>query len=633
MSSVQNKLRILILFCLLVILFSLCTAVFAQSSLTLRLSQPELLQFPKVALYLDIYDQLGGLVSNLNLNSFRVFEDNQEQMVNEASLIQPGLETIITLNLSSTLSNPGANGSRFQEMDSSLLFWLNSLPVSTSADLYSLISNDGKLAERQKDRVTFIRTLQGYQPNLFNFKPTLDGLETALQLAAQPNQVAHSKQAIFFLTALPVDSELGRIPDLINQATKLHVPVFVWLVAEDSSSNSAAAVALTSLASQTGGQYFLFSPSAQAPDPETYFAPLRSTYRLRYTSSIHVSGSHKVFVQVQYGDQQVKTPEVNFNITLMNPVSTFQNLPTQITRTWITDPGGNTTLQPKLLTLQVNISFPDGYPRQLKAARLLVDGRILVENTQVPFEYFGWSLDAYPLSGYHTLQVEVEDILGFRGQSLPVIVPITVQPRVSGPIGQLLEFIRLGGWIILVALALSGGGYYTYRRRGRIREVLQSVIRKPAKQDLDPLTQPVDIPQTESDLIQTQSEPNFRNDSQKVMPATACLVWAGEKEPPAGKKVIPLSHPLITIGRDPQHSSVVLKLHSIENQQAVITVSPEGQVIIANRSQKSGTYVNYAPISTDGAVLQNGDLVGFGQVVYRFEVGQRSRIAVELDNM
>jgi hypothetical protein len=618
-----------IAFLFFLLLFS--TTVLAQSGLTLHLSVPELTQFPKIALYLDIYDQLGGFINDLNLRNFRLFEDGNEQIVNEVMLIQPGLDTIVALNLGPTLSNQGSGGTYFQEIYTALGSWLNSLPASQTSDLYSFVSNEGIQVERQNNRANFILALQSYIPNLYNFKPTLDSLADALDIASKPNPNPHGKQAIFFFTPLLVDSDLGRLPALETKAAQYHVPVFVWLMAADTSANSNTAIALTELANKTGGKFFLYSETASAPDPESYFAPMRSTYRLRYTSSIHTSGTHKISIQVQRGDQQLVTPEVAFNISLQAPVPFLVNLPAQVIRNWAIDDKGNSILSPEFITLQMRVSFPDGYPRQLKVARLFVDGKMMVENTLSPLDFFGWVVNGYTTSGSHTLQVEVEDILGFKVQSLQVSIPINIQPRNSGLLGQILDFLQSGGWLIPVGLVLAGSVYYGYRQRGRVQQFFESLRKKPENENGDPLTQTV-IQENISDEVVELTEVS-ENVGNKSIPSQARLVWFGTKEPPTGRREVSLDQPVITIGQDAQLCTVVLTLDSVEKIHTVISRSPEGQFTIANRSVKSGTWVNYAPVSSHGTLLQVGDLVGIGQAIYRFEIGETSSIANELNEI
>jgi hypothetical protein len=630
MISMRKLIRFIFLFGLMVLLLGHSLSAWAQSGLNLQLSDPELAEFPKVTLYMDIYDQLGTFVNDLTLRNVSLKEDGQERIVNETILTQPGLDAIIAINLSSTLSNRSSSGAtRFQDMQAALLNWINSLPPSSAPDLYSLTSNEGILAERQKERSPFLNSLQGYQPNLFNLKPNLDSLKSALDIAGKPNPTPHGKKAIFYLTALPVDSELAIIPVVTARANQLKIPIFVWLLASDASANSPAAVALTELAQNTGGKFFLYNETSQAPNPEEYFISLRSTYRLRYTSGIKQSGTHKVSVQVQRGDQVANSPEVNFNVDLKAPIPTIINSPPQITRLWVEDKQGSLTLQPDLVTLQINVDFPDGYPRQLKSSRLIVDGRIAIQNTRQPLDYFGWSLDAFRTTGTHTLQVEVEDILGFKGKSIELNIPVNVTPRSTNLWGQILDFLSMGGWLIPAGILLVGSGTIFYKQRGRIRELIDQRRRKIEMAHTDPLTQQVLIPTESGELDQESISPEPLESGQVMVNESPRLVWAGKRAAPAGMQIILLDQPEILVGRNKKQCQVILKLPTVEKIHALVTISTEGEVKIANRSAKNGTWVNFAPISPQGTKVQSGDLVHFGKVAFRFESSRSSLIGNE----
>ena len=69
--------------------------VLAQAAFSIIIYPPELDDFPKVTLYLDAYDGQGKFIPGLDLNSFMVYEDGFEMPVNETSLLEPGLHSII----------------------------------------------------------------------------------------------------------------------------------------------------------------------------------------------------------------------------------------------------------------------------------------------------------------------------------------------------------------------------------------------------------------------------------------------------------------------------------------------------------------------------------------------------------
>jgi hypothetical protein len=45
-----------------------------------------------------------------------------------------------------------------------------------------------------------------------------------------------------------------------------------------------------------------------------------------------------------------------------------------------------------------------------------------------------------------------------------------------------------------------------------------------------------------------------------------------------------------------------------------------GDFLLFDNNTVAGTWVNYDPISKDGCVLRHGDVVNFGQLMYRFSL-------------
>ena len=98
------------------------------------------------------------------------------------------------------------------------------------------------------------------------------------------------KRTVLFVTSPTAVDALPTLQNLTGRAVGQQVRVNVWIVASTDFFSSSGATALKDLAIQTGGQYVLFSGVEPLPGLETYFAPLRSTYQLTYTSGILTSG-------------------------------------------------------------------------------------------------------------------------------------------------------------------------------------------------------------------------------------------------------------------------------------------------------------------------------------------------------
>ncbi len=605
-----------------IIFLSFSLSALAQGGFGIIVHPPEIDQFPKVTLFVDAYDAQGKFIPGLDLNSFTVLEDGFEMPVNETQLLEPGLHTIIAFNLGATLSNR-ANASiptRYETAVFDLASWLNTLQ-SGGTNQYSLTSNEGILVEKLQEKDAFTFQLQNYKPNLFNFEPNLTSLTLALDIAAKPNLIVHSKQSILYITPLPLNEDLPAISSLEARAVELHVPVNVWLMAPDTASNSPAATTLSQLAVSTGGKFLFYTEENAAPDTEDYLGVLRSVYRLRYTSTINQSGAHTIRVRAIYGDQEAASPEIPFSIDLNLPSAVFIDLPNEINRQF-SGTGNRRELQPGFVTLQAEVVFPDGYSRQLKATRLYVDGQLIAENTNEPFNFFGWPLEDYTFSGEHLVSVEVEDILGFRNISPPRSVMVVVESQYPAWLTTFLEFFNRGGWILFAILGLGGASFagVRMRHRNQMRAQMPPQQESETESAVDPLIQSVPgLTSVEPEgAIDAYQAPIYSTPDELI--STPYLRQIGDKPTPI-KGDLEISKGEQIVGSDPEQASIILAHPSVSPRHACVQKNPSGNVTIADLRSDSGTWINYTPISSAGTVLKNGDLVKIGEFSFRYYLG------------
>lgn len=603
-------------------LLSITVSAFAQSGLSVVLYPPDLESFPKIRLYLDAYDTQGKFIPTLDLNSFRVFEDGFERVVNETRLLEPGLHSIIAFNLGATLSNRknAAVPTRYEEVVFALASWLNRMETDAT-NKYSLTSNEGILVDRLQEKDAFTFQLQNYKPNLFNFQPDFNSLSLAMDIAEQPDLNPQGKTSILYITPLPLDQALGQLPTMRARAVGLRVPVNIWLVAPETAANAPAVDQLRELAFSTGGSFLFFGEEAAAPDPEDYVGRLRNLYEVVYTSDVNQSGPHTASVEVSYGNQTFKTPDQQFLISLNLPTAVLVDLPDEIVRDYIESEAGR-VLSPGFVTLTAEYMFPDGYDRQLRSTRLYVDGEVFTENTQIPFEFFAWPLDSYLFSGEHLLSVEVEDILGFRSISPPVSILVTVESLYPAWLTASLKFLSSGGWVPLAIVAIGGTlitGLRIRRRRLRTLENIENGFEEIGY--VDPLLQ--EIPglsaSNEGLLGGAESSPGGIGAQREIPPR---LEWADSSPKPFAADVIHILNTRIVIGKDPGESGVVLNADSVSPQHAVLVRSDGGSVSIADLGSESGTWVNFAPVSSRGIILNQGDIVQIGKLKFRYQIGE-----------
>ena len=101
----------------------------------------------------------------------------------------------------------------------------------------------------------------------------------------------------------------------------------------------------------------------------------------------------------------------------------------------------------------------------------------------------------------------------------------------------------------------------------------------------------------------------------------AQLVRLSENNQPLPGSPIAISIREVTIGRNPIEATCVLESPSVDGLHARLCQSEDGSFILKDEGSIAGTWVNYAPVSREGVHLEHGDLVHFGKIAFRFELG------------
>ena len=89
-----------------------------------------------------------------------------------------------------------------------------------------------------------------------------------------------------------------------------------------------------------------------------------------------------------------------FALSVAAPNPIFLSPPSAITRSWVSTGKRNEyVLEPETTEINYLLEFPDGLTRDLKYARLFVDGKLAAENTSAPFDVFTWDISQVQQSG------------------------------------------------------------------------------------------------------------------------------------------------------------------------------------------------------------------------------------------
>lgn len=612
----------------------------AQTGATVRLLPPQMDDYPTITALLDVHDASGNFIPGLKEKNLKVIENGIAIPASQIVEISPGVQFVLAVSLGHALSIRDSSGfSRFDYLMQGLSAWKWDAQSAGSDDL-SLITVAGPELVHTSDPAAFLSALQTYQPNLRNSLPNLEVLGRALQVAEDDPPRPGMERAVLFITPLqPAEASAG-LQTLAARASQLGVRIFVWLVAPPEATNSPEAAQLQNLASQTGGSLFLYTDSEAIPNIETYLEPLRYIYSFSYSSSLTNSGTFPVQVEVTLEEQTLtsNTQEIVLEILPPNPI--FRALPAEISRKLpdtsqinaATRAAASLDWSPDEQTLQVLIEFPDGHPRPIVQSVLYVDGAPVQVNTAPPFEKFTWDLQPYIESGSHTLQVEVTDHLGLTGRSLEIPIQITVeQPKTSIKLLLSGRGLLLAGALVIfsgitLVLVLILGGRIQPRQPGkpspaRRKASSPSLFRRDlAKTERDPVRQPLQIKADEPPPSPTPWTLRLQrlhpHSSSQIYAFLTPLIPSDELHPEAP---IPITTNEVIFGSDPLRSTWVIEDASLEGLHARLI--REGNTFrLSDAGTLAGTWINYAPVSKEGCLLENGDVIHIGRTGFRFSL-------------
>jgi hypothetical protein len=388
--------------------------------------------------------------------------------------------------------------------------------------------------------------------------------------------------------------------------------------------NTSAAV-FNNLAIQTGGTMFQYSGEERFPDPEVYFSGLRRVYSVTYTSRVTVAGEYPVNVQVNLSSGSVTSNEQKFNVNIQPP-NPFPVAPAlQITRQAPADDPFNTEiLVPEKQTIEIIVEFPDGHPRPLARTALYVDGVVADENTAEPFNIFTWDLTAYTTSGQHMITVEAVDVLGLNKTSMGLPISITVVKPPSGPAALLAKYRTP---ITFGAIILAGLVLFFILLSGRLRIPSLRAAQETRRAEADPLTQTIQTgtveetapvaPITKPKKRRTPSQ-KTESTSKSSVEAAASFIRVNPDGQFAAVAPIPLTEKEIVFGTDPVQCTQIMDDPSISSVHARLRLMDDGGYLLQDNNSIAGTWVNYEPVPREGYRLMHGDMVHFGQLMYRF---------------
>ncbi len=588
--------------------------------------------------YLEAYDSQARALPDLQLGEITVLEDGREIPANGLTPITRKLRLTVAVNENKNMTSLATQGSEatiFQAIKNNLREWSTRQNVEFGE--FNLASNTGLQMMHGKDPAQWPAMLDAWQPDAAKTASGLNALVSALDLAEGQKNLQDEKAAILFITTPMAETELTSLENLTAHASSMRVPVFVWYVVPrsnpDANQNVSGLAQMQILAAASGGKFNFVSAGEGLPRLEDWVEPLRIAYEVGYSSLADAAGKHRLGVRLAREGMPTQAEKaVDFTLNILPPNPIFISPPLAVERTRSQNSADvDPVFQPDSQDIRFVVEFPDGHPRPLQAARLLVNKQIAAETTAEPFTTIVWDISGLTSDSSAVLQLEVVDSLGMRGESSEILLPLRIiEQAPSGLLGR----ISPQGMVAIAAVALAGVALalvLVFENRRNHQASPAATIKPPPRRRKDPLTQPVRIPQEVSTLRRINITPASPTWPRGTPLTPARMMRMDEAGNPQHAAQVALNRPEITFGSDPRLALVVLADPSVSPLHARLILAEDGRYRIEDRGSASGTWVNLEPCDGVPVELRNGDQVHFGKVIYRFEVaGANKRGEVQI---
>jgi hypothetical protein len=207
--------------------------------------------------------------------------------------------------------------------------------------------------------------------------------------------------------------------------------------------------------------------------------------------------------------------------------------------------------------------------------------------------------------------------------ALPVTVTVIKPP--SGPAALLAKYRTP---ITFGAIIFAGLVLFFILLSGRLRIPSLRAAQEARRAEADPLTQSIQT--AEEEVVVAPSAPvtkpkKRRTPSKKTeaapkssAEAAASFIRVNPDGQFAAVAPIPLAEKEIVFGTDPVQCTQILDDPSISSVHARLRLTDDGGYLLQDNNSIAGTWVNYEPIPREGYRLMHGDMVHFGQLMYRF---------------
>jgi len=368
-----NKLTLkaLILIPLLIVL-CFATTIGAQDQLRLEITNVDSSAFPTIS-----FNVLAVEAESQRLSSLTGMTINENGVGVEAvdsSDVQVGLGLIFVIDDNSGINaNYNDGKSRWQKVQESIALYVTDYMSNAQIDRVSIITPNDENAEILVDRAVFknavFNGINFYEVKTLFSTPLNEMMDTALDIAAEDGTNGRFQAVVLFSDAGQLAEQLD-YTSLVSKAQANSVPIFGAILGTEASDLEVAN--MDGLVDPTGGFQLHLVDSADTNSVFSRIQDNASQHQITYRSKANTSGQHSVVI-----DLAGARGEMPFNVSVSPPVNEIMvDNSTPIHRALPSPDAALNLAEPGSQRVVFRVSWPDGHPRNIREAALLVDGSV-----------------------------------------------------------------------------------------------------------------------------------------------------------------------------------------------------------------------------------------------------------------
>ncbi len=419
--------------------------------------------FPDITLYAAVTDNLGRPV--LGLTDFGLSENGQPVAASVSETIA-GAQIVFLLDPNGAFKvRDEAGVTRLDFIKQGLgAFAQTGEWMRDEFDEVTIITPEGVLLPEAGRGGDVAAAVNGYDTDFSGAPDSLALLNQGLDYAsaATPRPGMH-RVLIVLSNGLGAD-----LPDdVLNRAAFSRTRIHTLFVGPAGDAEIVGAQRLRRLAAQTGGLGLLFDGPASLTPVFQAVADARAQYQLTYRSGLNTTSENRLALRVALPEGGALEAGATFQLRVEPPVISLL-LPSQIAL------GG---LGAEPLPVPYELTFPDGHPRGIRSAQLVVDGEVVRQQID-PDGVIFWPLEADAAAMTRTVQIRLTDVWGIEAESAAVIVsleaalaPASAEAANGQGLPPGLSPAQWGmlavGLLLLLTAAGLGAGWVVHLRRRR----------------------------------------------------------------------------------------------------------------------------------------------------------------------